>query len=320
MNMLKIIKIFNKLIKNKSLLLLYIIVIMSNTMDPYKVLGVSYDADIQQIREQFKKLVLKAHPDRGGSERVFTLIKNAYKYLYEYKKKEQKQLENERRTLEQAKKERRRQSKKLKQEFKQVQNNPHLKKINANSKSFDSRSFNKLFNEFKSSDADDRGYDTMKSSKDRLDADDIRAQYERENRQKMQIAVIAEPEGLQAGSQPYKELGVKHVGDFSKRHEGNGQGFTDYQSAYTDREVLENTMGNTREDSHLGAKAGKQVNKLMNRRGRVKYDMNPQEKSQHEMKMKQERAMEEQRRFHFQQQKDNTSKSFQRMQNFITFR
>ena len=67
---------------------------MSNTMDPYKVLGVPYDADIQQIREQFKKLVLKAHPDRGGNQKVFQLIKNAYSYLYKYKTNEAKQLAN----------------------------------------------------------------------------------------------------------------------------------------------------------------------------------------------------------------------------------
>ncbi len=289
-------------------------------MDPYKVLGVPYDANIQQIREQFKKLVLKAHPDRGGNQKVFQLIKNAYKYLYEYKKNEAKQLANEQRTHEQAKRQRKRQSKKLKQEFKQVQNNPHLKKINANSAHFDSRSFNTLFNEFKTTDADDRGYDTIKSSKDRLEPEDIREQYQKEKGQKMQITIVEEPEGIQAGSQNFKELGLKNVNDFSKKHEGNGQGFSDYQSAYTDREVLENTMGNTRKDSHLGAKAGKQVNKLMNRRGRVRYDMNSREKAQHEMKMKQEKAMEEQRRFRFQQQKDNTSKAFQRMQNFITFR
>ncbi len=288
-------------------------------MDPYSVLGVPYDADIQQIREQFKKLVLKAHPDRGGNQKVFQLIKNAYKYLYEYKKNEAKQLANEQRTHEQAKRERKRQSKKLKQEFKQVQNNPHLKKINANSNNFDSRSFNKLFNEFKTTDADDRGYDTMKSDKKRLEPEDIREQYQQEKRQKMQIAIVQEPEGIQAGSQNFKELGLKNVNDFSKKHEGNGQGFSDYQSAFTDRDVLENTMGNTRKDSHLGSKAGKQVNKLMNRRGRVKYNMNPQEKSQYEMKMKQEKAMEEQRRFRFKQQTEQTSKAFQRMQNFITF-
>ena len=34
---------------------------MSNTKDPYRVLGVSYDATLPEIRQQFKKLVLKAH-------------------------------------------------------------------------------------------------------------------------------------------------------------------------------------------------------------------------------------------------------------------
>ena len=159
-------------------------------LDPYKVLKVPYDAKLTLIRSQFKKAVLVHHPDRGGNPKAFQIIKNAYQYLYNYKTNEAKQLANEQRTHEEAKKERKRQTKQLKKEFKQVQHNPHLKKINANSRNFDSRAFNSLFKEMRLENPNDRGYDTVKSSKVRLDAGDLQKKYGKEQKKQMQIAVI----------------------------------------------------------------------------------------------------------------------------------
>ena len=99
------------------------------------------------IRAKFKKLVLKAHPDRGGNPKVFHIIKNAYSYLYKYKMNEKKQLDTEKRTIKQLKNTRKRQSKKLKNDFDKIQHK--ALKINPNDKSFDNRTFNKLFDQFK---------------------------------------------------------------------------------------------------------------------------------------------------------------------------
>ena len=286
-------------------------------LDPYKVLRVSYDADLGTIREQFKKLVLKAHPDRGGNQKAFQIIKNAYSYLYKYKTNEAKQLANEQRTHEEAEKARKRQTKKLKREFKQVQNNPHLQKINANSKNFDSRSFNTLFNEFKTSDADDRGYDTVASSKVRMDGGDLQKKYGQEQQEQMQIAVVTEPEPMEMGNgSQYKQLGLKHVDDFSKTH-SNGQGYTDLQQAYTNRQNME-SMGNSRAASQLSGSA--QVSKFKSQRSQVQYSMNPEEQMRFDMKDQQQKAMEEKRRHRFDRQTEMSNRQFQRMQNYIDFR
>lgn len=281
-------------------------------LDPYRILGVSYSASLPEIRDKFKKLVLKVHPDRGGNAKTFQIVKQAYAYLYNYKTNEAKQLANEQRKLEEVKKERNEQKKKLNKGYKRIQK---LQKIDPNAKNFNNRAFNKLFNEFKTTDADDRGYEVDNTSKERLDASDIVNKYG--EAKKMQIAVIEEPEPIEASGQHYKELGLKHVNDFSKRQGHQGQTFTDLQQAYMNRDVIETSMGNVREQSHLG-NVDSQMSRLQQDRGNVKHQMDPEELMRYNMKQEQERAMEEKRRHRFHRQQEIASRQFQRMQNYIT--
>lgn len=281
-------------------------------LDPYRVLGVKYSAELPEIREKFKVLVLKVHPDRGGNPKTFQIVKDAYQYLYKYKTNEAKQLANEQRQIKEVREERKKQSKKMKKAYKRINK---LQKIDANSKNFNNDKFNKLFNEFKTTDADDRGYNVAKSTKERLDASDIQKKYG--ETKKMQIAVIEEPEPIELGNGNYKKLGIKHINDFSKTHNG-GQGFTDLQQAYTNRDILEHTMGNTRSNSQLN-NTSVQMSRLQQDRSNVSYKMNPEEQMRYDMKQQQQKAMEEKRRHRFDRQTKIAERQFQRMQNYITF-
>ena len=283
-------------------------------LDPYRILGVPYSANLKEIKEKFKKLVLKVHPDRGGNPKTFQIVKNAYKYLYEHKMKQIKQLEKERVTMEMLKEERRKQKKQLKRDFGNIQN---VQKLSTNGKNFDKQKFNKLFNMFKTTDADDRGYEVEKSSQDRMDASDIVKKYGKQK--SMQIAIIEEPEPIELSKQNYKQLGLKHVDDFSKKHSG-GQGFTDLQKAYTQRDNLETSMGNVRQQTHLGRDVDTQLSRMRNERGNIKYQMNEEEQMKYNLRMKEEEAMEKQRQYRFYQQTMQSEKQFKRMQNYIDFR
>ena len=44
-------------------------------MDPYSILGVSKNCDKDTLKQKYKKLALVSHPDRGGSEALFKMIK-----------------------------------------------------------------------------------------------------------------------------------------------------------------------------------------------------------------------------------------------------
>jgi DnaJ-class molecular chaperone len=52
-----------------------------NNRNPWDILGVSKDASQQQIREAFRRLALKYHPDKSGTTEQFRLINTAYNKL-----------------------------------------------------------------------------------------------------------------------------------------------------------------------------------------------------------------------------------------------
>ncbi len=49
--------------------------------DLYKVLGVRKNASKESIRKAYKKAAMKAHPDTGGSQEKFALVKRAHDIL-----------------------------------------------------------------------------------------------------------------------------------------------------------------------------------------------------------------------------------------------
>jgi len=54
---------------------------LSKQKDYYKVLGVSRDADAKTIKKAYRKAVMKAHPDKGGSEAKMATVNEAYEVL-----------------------------------------------------------------------------------------------------------------------------------------------------------------------------------------------------------------------------------------------
>lgn len=49
--------------------------------DLYKILGVSQDAEIKEIKKAYRKLSKEHHPDKGGDEETFKKISQAYAVL-----------------------------------------------------------------------------------------------------------------------------------------------------------------------------------------------------------------------------------------------
>ena len=47
----------------------------------YDVLDLRRDADDNAIKKAFKKAILKAHPDKGGSSELFNMVNEAYTCL-----------------------------------------------------------------------------------------------------------------------------------------------------------------------------------------------------------------------------------------------
>jgi DnaJ-class molecular chaperone len=58
-------------------------------MDFYKILGIGKNSSQEQIRQSFRKLSLKHHPDRGGDEEEFKKINRAFQILGDSIKKKE---------------------------------------------------------------------------------------------------------------------------------------------------------------------------------------------------------------------------------------
>jgi len=270
-------------------------------LDPYKVLGISYDADLKQIRDNFKKLVLINHPDRGGNARNFEIIKNAYSYLYKYKIDQQKQLQKEQRTFDKYTDSRNFQTESLDREFAKM-------KINPNDKNLDKNKFNKLFELHKISDADDRGYQSKRSN-ERLDYDEIQRRNKNKKQEKLQIQVYEEPEPLELTTDNYKKLGVKYVKDFSQNVGKQGSNYCDFQKAYTEFDTQ--NMTNHRQKNY------KSVDDYKRQRANQNFSISPEQALKMEVKRKQELAMEEKRRFYVSRQDKKIEKKFKSFQNYL---
>lgn len=57
--------------------------------DLYKILGLNKTASQDEIKNAYKKLAIKNHPDKGGDEKTFQNISNAYNILSDPKKKQE---------------------------------------------------------------------------------------------------------------------------------------------------------------------------------------------------------------------------------------
>ena len=47
-------------------------------MDAYDILGVARGASLEKVKTNFRKLALELHPDKGGSEHLFNVLKKSY--------------------------------------------------------------------------------------------------------------------------------------------------------------------------------------------------------------------------------------------------
>jgi curved DNA-binding protein CbpA len=66
-------------------------------IDPYDVLKIPHESTLEEIKEAYRNLAMVNHPDRGGSEETYTIIKLAFKMIVDSFKKGipiQKQVSN----------------------------------------------------------------------------------------------------------------------------------------------------------------------------------------------------------------------------------
>ena len=269
----------------------------SLTEDPFKILDVNYGDNLQTIRERFKALVLRYHPDRkNGNAEMFQKVKNSYAYIYKFKKNQQNHKKKQNRTFENFLQERKIADK--------INSNQQTRKQILQPNNLDQNAFNNIFEKNKILTAYDAGREEFLKNET--------------NAKKKAIVVVKDPK-IFADSMDVAELGVETVDDFStytRKKESNKISCADIKYAYENKEILQGNMKNIRQDSFL--RNASQVEHLQNQRQNISYEMSPQEKLWYDMKQK-EIEEDEQKRLHFvNKQKEISERQFLRVSKYLT--
>ena len=232
-------------------------------LDPYKVLNIDpNNLTLEILKHKYKKLVLKYHPDVGGSASVFKTITFCYKYLLNELKtrEEQKDHYNLKQQSEESKKEFSSKSSVL---FEQ-------------GKDFNLAKFNAAFENFKyKENYIEDGYDSW-IKQDRAE-------------DKGAIINYKDPEPLLSGGGNLYEFGKLKIDDYSGDNISNRSlNFMDLKVAYTTSKLVDESALDKRPEF-------KSVEELKKHRANISHVMSKEELAKYTAKQIAEKKAEEQR-------------------------
>ena len=234
-------------------------------LDPYKVLNIDpKNLTFELLKSKYRKLVLKYHPDVGGSESVFKTITFCYKYLLNELKTREEQKEHH--TLKQ-------QSKESKSEF-----SSKTSTLFPQGSDFDIAKFNAAFENFKyKEDYIEDGYDNW-IKEDKLE-------------DKGAIINYKDPEPLFSGRATGNlyEIGKSKVNDYSSDNISNRSlNFMDLKVAYTTSKLVDETRLENRQEF-------KNVDELKKHRANISFSMSKEDLAKHTAQQLAAKKAEEQR-------------------------
>jgi curved DNA-binding protein CbpA len=264
-------------------------------MNPLDVLGLPPNYTLEQLREKYKTIAMKVHPDRpGGSDYLFKLVTSAYKELV---KKHAAQMSDK-------------QFYELKQHSKRDTLPQKEDGGGSSTSSFNINRFNRVFEENKLPDAAaDTGYkewmmmDTnatqpmtaTKSAKklsNKFNIDRFNEAFEQLPAPKSKsLTKYKEPAPIvSSGSRlTCTELGIETVNDYSGDTQKSGLVFTDYKKAHTTSRLITPDMLKKGESKQLS------LDHVEKERSSVRFTMTDKEKDAYEAKLKYYEQKEKQR-------------------------
>lgn len=287
-------------------------------MDPYEILELPRDFTLEQLKEHYKHIALKVHPDKGGSEYLFKLVTTAYKkLLQEFDAKRPDK------PFHQLRKECRSHNEMHTSQKQAKQSTTSSSSAFASGSSFNIDRFNQVFDENRIDDETDVGYGTWMAksmgNREEVSIPNVLGKFTQDGFNKCfdsqsvttskRLIRYKEPEPVQISKKDigYAELGVTKIGDFSGDNmDKKSLHYMDYRLAHTTNMLVDQKSVKQRETF-------KTIEDVQRDRTNVTYEMTPQEKKQYEKKREKERRHEE-RRALAQSEKDKLiSKQFEKL-------
>lgn len=216
---------------------------MKTKPSAYEIIDIPKNCTIDELKQKFKSLAVKYHPDKGGDKYIFNLVVESFKSIH----KDIKDRESDKSFVD------------LKTEalYKQSDVNTFVK---ANGDFHDK--FNTFFNSNKTIDENsERGYNKF------INEQDIKT---KETHYK--IRKYKEPEGSVLSKLQYEELGQK-ITDFSGKNDSmHSLQYMDYQYAHTTSKLIDHDMVEDRQDF-------KDFNDIKQKREAVNFELTDHDKN-----------------------------------------
>ena len=283
-------------------------------INPYEILGVTKNFTLEELKDKYKRVAKKVHPDRGGSQQLFNLVTLAYKKLVEeYKLKKINKQFNE-----------------LKTDFSNysdTQNNTQKRNPEFYKPQYQSNDFREVFNRtydnHKVHSAYDNGYGNFMIESDgrREDIDiakkvnnmkQFNSAFEAEplNNYNRRMIVYKEPEALPSSSKSlkYTELGVGKIKDFSSST--NNLDCTDYKAAHSMNRLADPRMMNNRRNFNS-------IDDVQADRSNISYKMSEEDLRKQAIKKKKEIIREIRRQERQTQMDIQSQKNFERVNKLL---
>jgi len=283
-------------------------------LDPYEILQINYDDDISTIRNSFKILILENHPDKGGDPQNFYIIKEAYKYLYNKHKEDekiQKQIQENQLRVEESQ-----WSVGQRPTVGQHDQEYVDKKRTIDPTDFNISNFNVLFGKYRVDIPEDDGYgneiETSVARREKV-SELVNKKSEKKDFGKHQITIYEEPLGIESLKDNYKVLGQEHINNFgSQNNSSQKTRYTDYKKAYTEEEKITSDISNVR------SKEYQNIDDLLTSRSRISYDLSPEDEMKVRLRKKEENRMEKRRQWQLSEDDNRVFDNYKNLQNRIT--
>ena len=283
-------------------------------LDPYEVLNVDYNTTLKDLRKSFRKLILLAHPDRGGDPIKFNIIKQAYSYIFHDLKKQDELYNKEQETIKTRNHTRNRQDMELNNN--NNNNNNSNNNIAIDPKKFNVKTFNNLFHNYRVEESHDHGYGDVMSNRNnvRENSDSMNKVQKFENRN---LVIYNEPKMMTSTDNVYN-LGQEQVDDYTKGFNINDKGkkihYTDYVRAHSECEKMTENVPNVRRSQFNS------VDELNRDRKNITYTMSREDTIKLEIENKKILEKEKKRLLNLRNYDQNLTDNYQRFQSLIRYK
>lgn len=290
---------------------LILIFIMEN-INPYKLLEVSKDFTLDELKASYKRIAIKVHPDKGGSEYMFNLVTECFKQLMrEWKKRNSDKQHYD-----------------LKSAYTIQTSATYSEPIrrptsNYEQECFNIEKFNRIFEENRRETITDKGYrdwyvEDIKEEVPRFKGSSKEAfnnhfeKYVKPTNIAKDIVKYTEPEPLVSTKVQYTELG-KGIDDFS------GENMSLKRLNFMDLKLAHTTSRIGDPDIIKQRRLYTSIDELKRDRGNIKYTMTPEEEREYIRKQNLEREMEAKREKMIKQQDDEIEQHYNKVHRLLDF-